>query len=110
MNALKLIFRRIVLAFTAILPGHAAPKLLEPEKDPTGEKAVPGDEAVRRARMWNSMFPALTEAQRADPEIQKLMPWNAPKRELGTRSRYAAKMAELTEDRWKPKGDTSGKD
>lgn len=96
MKTIRNLFHRAVLAILAVLPGRSA-VAHTPETDEDNrirQKDDRLDVAVRKTRMWASVFPNLTSEQRADPNIHAIMPWAG-------RGNFH-KMAELTKEQWDP--------
>ena len=95
MKRLRAMYRRLVLAVMAVLPGRTVPQAKAADPD---DQVRQRDErlavATRKTRMWTGLFPGLTEAQRRDPTVLAVLPWNG--------RGQAAQMAKLTEDQWNP--------
>jgi hypothetical protein len=105
---IKRFFRNAMLRVASILPDNFRSSVPEKESEDNHVKHKDDrlDVAVKKTRLWVSLFPRLTAAQRADPDVHAVMPWQA--------RGNLDKMAKLTEDQWDPnviksKADAKGK-
>jgi len=111
-RTIKEFFRKAVLGAAAVAPVQTPPKLQEVADDHLTEVDPRPEKAIKRRRLWGSVFASLTPEQQRDPEVQKLMPWNYNRHDAEGRLEQRtnqgepsklAEMAKLTEGQWMPK-------